>query len=133
MIPKYRKLTQEERERYNELFPDKGYKYILLEDIYYVSRKYRKAVAIPMGRLSDGATGAIDIPSLGWWIHDELCWSGKWADGTPCNNWQASTVLAIILADEKRYLRSVYWWGMTWLVGGDKARDNGMWAWSKKN
>ncbi|MEJ1409387.1 MAG: hypothetical protein RPU60_04100 [Candidatus Sedimenticola sp. (ex Thyasira tokunagai)] len=79
------------------------------------------------GYRSDGASGAMDIRSLGWWVHDMLCDRGTWDDGTPCTNWEASTVLADILRDEGRWARSLYWWGATWLLGGGKARDNGMW------
>mgnify|MGYP000630768381 CR=1 FL=1 len=104
-----------------------GKKYRLLTPRRYYSKKHRKWVFLEKGFLSDGATGAFDIHSWAWWIHDKLCEDGTWADGTPCNNFQASTVLGIILAKEKRYLRSIYWWWATWLVGGGQARKNGMW------
>ena len=104
-----------------------GMKYKLVTPRRYYSERYSKWVYLEFGYLSDGATGAFDIHSWGWWIHDKLCATGVWEDGTPVNNFQASSVLGDILASERRYFRSVYWWGATWLFGGDKARDNGMW------
>ncbi len=95
--------------------------------INYYSERYGKWVIVPVDYPSDGATGAIDIYSEGWWVHDKLCDTGTFEDGTPCTNWQASTVLCDVLRSEGRWLRGLYWWPATWLFGGGKARDNGMW------
>lgn len=95
-------------------------------EIKYYSKRYNKHVTVPKGYNSDGATGAIDIYSDAWWIHDKLCDTGKWDDGTECTNWQASSVLSDVLKSEGRWIRAIYWWPMTWLFGGGKARDNGM-------
>lgn len=100
--------------------------YRLCEEIVYESPRYKKTITIPAGRISDGATGAMDITSRGWWIHDELCLQGKWDDGTELTNWQCSQVLQDVLAEEGRYWQSKRWFWATWLFGGGKARENGM-------
>ena len=41
-------------------------------EIKYYSKRYNKHVTVPKGYNSDGATGAIDIYSDAWWIHDKL-------------------------------------------------------------
>lgn len=92
----------------------------------YYSRRYSKRISVPKGYKSDGATGAIDIDSDGWWVHDKLCDTGKFDDGTPCTNWQASMILKDILKSEGRWFRARSWFVMTYLFGGGKARDNGM-------
>lgn len=101
--------------------------YTLDDTIVYTSTRYGKTVTIPKGYISDGATGAMDITSRGWWIHDMLCDRGTWDDGTPINNWQCSQVLQDVLQEEGRYWQSKRWFWATWLFGGGKARENGMW------
>jgi hypothetical protein len=101
--------------------------YILPKTIKYYSPRYKKWITVPEGYASDGATGAIDIYSRSWWIHDKLCDTGKFDDGTPCTNWQASKVLSDVLAEEGHWLRAQYWFTFTWLFGGGEARENGMW------
>ena len=101
--------------------------YFLKYDINYYSKRYDKVVIVPLGYESDGATGAIDIHSEAWWIHDKLCDTGVFEDGTLCTNWQASQVLSDVLRKEGRWIRAQYWFTFTWLFGGGKARDNGMW------
>jgi hypothetical protein len=101
-------------------------KYSNPKEIVYFSHRYGKFVTVPYGYRSDGATGAIDIWSSGWWVHDVLCDRGTWDDGTPCTNWQASMVLADILESEGRWLRKHTWKWATFLLGGGKARKNGM-------
>ena len=103
---------------------DDGYE--LNEPINYHSKRYEKYVSADKGYASDGATGALDIRSLGWWVHDVLCDRGAWDDGEPVSNWQASTVLSDILREEGRHFRAAYWWPMTFLFGGGKARENGL-------
>lgn len=95
-------------------------------EIKYFSPRYKKFVTVPKGYVSDGATGASDIYSKAWWVHDMLCDRGTWDDGTPVTNWQASSVLSDILKDEGRWFRARTWFVATWLFGGGKARDNGM-------
>lgn len=103
----------------------RGEYYNEMEFTYYSSR-YDKFVLVPQGFVSDGATGAFDINSKSWWVHDVLCEEGTWRDGTSCNNWQASMVLHDILAMEGRWFRARSWFIATWLFGGGKARENGM-------
>jgi hypothetical protein len=102
------------------------HKYINMEEIFYTSDRYNKFVYVPMGYPSDGATGALDIDSKSWWVHDVLCDTGVFFDGTPCTNWQASCILGDILRSERRWARAVYWKWLTFAFGGGKARDNGM-------
>ena len=101
-------------------------KYLNKKEICYHSFRYGKCVVVPEGYPSDGATFAADIYSDGWWIHDKLCDSGMFEDGTPCTNWQASQILSDVLADEGRWMRKHYWKWATFLLGGGKARENGM-------
>ena len=100
--------------------------YQLNEVIRYYSERYKKWITVPAGRISDGATGAMDITSRGWWIHDELCLRGKWDDGTLLSNWECSQVLQDVLKAEGRYWQSKRWFWATWLCGGGEARKNGM-------
>ena len=101
--------------------------YKLQTEILYHSVRYKKMVIVEVGYESDGATGAIDIPSKGWWVHDKLCDTGIFYDGTKCTNWQASMILSDILSQEGRWFRAKTWFITTWLFGGGRARDNGMW------
>ena len=103
-----------------------GY-YLLCESITYYSKRYKKTSTVPSGRVSDGATGAMDITSRGWWVHDELCRKGRWDDGTKLTNWQCSQVLQDILTEEGRKWQGRRWFLMTFLFGGGKARENGLW------
>jgi len=100
--------------------------YVLNEEIVYTSPRYGKTITIPAGYRSDGATGAMDITSRGWWIHDRLC-EGFWDDGTSLTNWQCSAVLHDVLISEGRYWQAKRWAVATWLFGGGRARENGMW------
>lgn len=111
----------------------RGKHYKLPYTIYYHSRRYDKNVTVPAGFLSDGATGAMDIWSEGWWVHDWLCGNwlgegpkppiGQWDDGTKLTNWQASQVLQDILASEGRWFRSKYWFWSTYFFGGKKIEE----------
>jgi len=101
--------------------------YLRKTKLRYYSPRYNRSVTIDVGYYSDGATGAIDIESNAWWVHDVLCNTGKWDDGTKCTNWQASMVLSDILHDEGRLIRARTWFAATWLFGGGEARKNGMW------
>lgn len=102
------------------------YKYTLDNPIYYYSERYGHFVVVPLGYRSDGATGARDIDSIGWWVHDFMCDTGTFSTGTPCTNQQASTVLYDILREEGYWFRARSWYLATLLLGGGKARDNGI-------
>ena len=114
------------------IYPIGDKKYKLLTPYRYYSKRYDKYILLPIGMLSDGATGAMDIHSWSWWVHDKVCETGLFEDGTKCNNWQASRIIADILWSEwsikkpLRGLRAVIWLPATWLFGGGKCRDNGM-------
>lgn len=100
--------------------------YILNEEIAYTSPRYGKTITVPAGYISDGATGAMDIASQGWWVHDRLCDLGMWDDGTLLSNWQCSTVLYDVLKAEGRTWQAGRWRIATLLFGGGQARKNGM-------
>lgn len=100
--------------------------YKCLITIEYYSPRYDKWIIVPKGYESDGATGASDIYSYGWWVHDVLCKRGTFEDSTPCNNLQASTIIYDILKSEGRWFRARTWFIATYLFGGGKARENGM-------
>lgn len=100
--------------------------YQLLEEIVYKSARYGKTITVPVGAISDGATGAMDITSRSWWVHDELCRRGTWDDGSKISNWECSQILQDILVEEGRYWQSKRWFWATWIFGGGEARKNGM-------
>ena len=101
-----------------------GYK--VTETYRYHSMRYNRHVTIFKGFVSDGATGARDIKSDAWIIHDHLCKYGRFDDGYPCSNWMASCVLSDILHRDGFTRRKYYWWIATFLFGGGQARKNGM-------
>lgn len=94
--------------------------YVLDEWIDYISPRYGKRVFCEVGMTSDGATGAMDIISASWWVHDKLCETGTFYDKTPCTNWQASNILHDILEAEGYWARAEYWRMMTYWFGGKK-------------
>lgn len=100
--------------------------YRLDKAIVYFSPRYKKTITVPESFISDGATGAMDIASRAWFIHDILCAFGKWDDGTKLSNWQCSQVLQDVLVEEGRYWQSKRWFWATWFMGGGEARKNGM-------
>lgn len=135
--------------------PD-GMRYQLAKEFKYYSRLFNRTITIPKGRKSDGATGARDLGAIetgwrGWWskaigklmhspegnrtaawfVHDELCITGCWDDGTKISNFVCSTVLSVILYSDGYKRESISWWFATFFKGGGKARENGM-LWVKK-
>ncbi len=110
--------------------------YTLHAAIEYRSVRYGKTVTVPAGYKSDGATGAIDIFTDAWFVHDWLCGNylgsgprpvgGVWDDGTKLTNWQCSTVLYDILMSEGHTIRAPFWRIATWLFGGGVCRKQGM-------
>ena len=132
-------------------------RYVNPKKIRYYSPRYRKSIPpVLKGYISNGADVVADFYPKSWWVHDWICGSyfgsgpkpvgGVWSDGTPITNWQLSRVFADIIreeANEKAAAADTVWgytknkvgaivlpktrfWG-TWLFGGGKARDNGMW------
>jgi hypothetical protein len=100
--------------------------YECTKEYIYLSPRYNKFIIIPVGFYSDGATGAIDVNTVAWWVHDHISRYGEWSDGTKITNWQASTVLSDILKDEGFWFRTYTWWIATFLFGGGAARENGL-------
>ena len=104
--------------RLNFVMKSNGH-YILGEELRNFSLRYLKETIVEKGFDSDGASGpAEDIVSEAWWIHDKLCRTKKWADGTPCSAWQRSMVLHDILWQEGRYVRSMRWFVATFMWDG---------------
>ena len=91
-------------------FPDGDVCYMLLAPIKYYSPRYKKSSSLPAGYESDGASGAQDVCSVSWWVHDYMCDTERWADGSPCTGLQRSTVLHDILREEGRWFRARSWW-----------------------
>jgi len=89
--------------------PVEGKRFELLSPILHYSDRYRKLVFVKAGYMSDGASGARDIASQGWWVHDILCDKKAWADGTPCSAWQSSVVLYDIMKSEGYTLSAPAW------------------------
>ena len=96
--------------------------YILKYTIYYHSERYGKSVTVPKGYKSDGATGAFDIYSEAWFVHDKICEFGVWDDGSLVTRHQAAKVLSDILKSEGRWFRCRSWYLMTFLFGCKKVR-----------
>lgn len=91
--------------------------YVLLEKMVYYSPRYGKTITCESGFVSDGATGAEDLVSEGWWIHDKARKTRQWDDGSPCDAWQSSLVLHDILRAEGRWFRAKTWGLATYLHG----------------
>ncbi len=123
MSPKALYITLDESEQVG------GKKYKLIEGITYLSPRYKKWVDCPVGMLSDGATGAKDLPgSASWWVHDKLCEDAAFSDGTPCTAWQASIVLRDILFEEGHGFRARTWTWATFLLGSWKNKSKAGWV-----
>lgn len=105
---------------------DKDKPYLLLQEIRYYSRRYKKRITVPTDYRSDGASGAMDIISNAWWVHDWICDGGVWDDGTKVTAWQGSNIIADILDGERRIFRAVYWKYSTFFLGQKLLRKNGL-------
>lgn len=101
-----------------------GYEALDTHRLY--SERYNRYLTMEKGFYSDGATRAKDVASDAWGWHDHICRYAVWDDGTPIDNWTASTVLADILWEDGFKIRAITWWWATYLFGGGAARDNGM-------
>jgi len=98
--------------------------YVADETLQYYSPRYNKNVFIEKGQVRDGASGAMDIRSTSWWVHDQLCADAVWGDGTPCTRVQAANVLYDILWEEGHYFRAHSWRAATYLFGCKAVRGN---------
>ena len=90
----------------------------------YWSPRYKRWVRIKLGQVRDGASGAWDILSLAWWIHDQLCADATWEDGTPVTPWEAANVLRDVLLREGRWFRASSWFITTLALGCKHTRSN---------
>ena len=87
----------------------KGDMYVNDVHIDYFSKRYNKHVLVKVGYESDGATGARDILSDAWWVHDVLKEFKVFEDGSKCSNWQASNILSDILKRDGYWFRARSW------------------------
>lgn len=110
------------------IFKKVGGVYVLEAPIYYYSKRYKKSISIPKGYPSNGADVVRDVCPLGFFVHDVICYRGKWDDGSKMTNREASTVYADILKEKGFWWRSKIRWVGTFLGGGGEARKNGMWS-----
>lgn len=113
--------------KYTPIIPkdSDGNKWLCTETYGYYSPRYDKRITVEMGEKSDGATGAFDIPSAAWFVHDKICKTGQFDDATKVTAWQAANILRDILTSEGRRWRGYYWHWSTFLFGCYKARKNG--------
>ncbi len=79
----------------------------------YESKRYGKFVTVEKGEKSDGASGAFDINSRSYIVHDVLKKYQLWDDGSKCTNKQASYVIYDILKSEGSWFRARSWYYST--------------------
>ncbi len=101
--------------------------YVCLEDYTYYSPRYKKSLTVPEDYPSNGANVVKDKCPTAFFVHDLICDKGKWDDGTPMCNREASSVYADILKDSGFWWRSKVRWIGTYLGGGGEAKENGWW------
>jgi hypothetical protein len=91
--------------------------YILLEDFWFYSERFNEWIHLEQGMFSDGATGAMDIYSASWWVHDKITEHDKcyFRSGAPISNHAASLILGDILRSEGHHWRSFSWFVSTWV------------------
>jgi len=94
-----------------------GKQYVNTSKFTYFSKRYGKSISMYKGFVSDGATGATDILSNSWGIHDVLKRTKVFDDQTKCSNLKASTVLYDILKEEGRHIRAPLWFVATLIWG----------------
>lgn len=142
---------------YKRIFDNPPFQYECLTKYEAHIDLFNRYVIIEKGDLSDGATGARDLgaPDVsrfkrlwydivdyfleedskrctdGWWIHDNLCENGCFADGYRVSNLMASLVLAHRLWTQGYPRSSIYWFWATFLYGfmpgcKHKAKKNGL-------
>ena len=111
--------------RYTTTPLDPNYKYILLSDYVYLSKRYNRTITVYANFKSDGATGAIDVDARAFFVHDQICTSPFWDSYEPVTAWQAARVLSDILKEDGHWVRSYTWLVTTFLFGCERARANG--------
>lgn len=101
--------------------------YVCTETYRWHSSRYGESITVYEGTVRDGASGAINIRSSSWWVHDEICAREppQWDSGNPISAWQAAATLSDVLASEGRWARAIYWRWSTFMLGCKAARKNG--------
>jgi len=94
---------------------DGGGGYVVQGDYKYCSPRYCKSIALCNGEFSDGASGALDIDSNAWLVHDVIFKYKIWEDGTYITRTQCAMVLHDILKSEGYYVRAKTWLVATYL------------------
>jgi hypothetical protein len=90
-------------------------RYYCPREFTWIDKKTGESVTVPVGYPSDGATGATDIWSYGWFAHDILCDRGTWDSMKICTPRDASRVLKDILHSEGRWFRAFTWGFFTYV------------------
>lgn len=94
----------------------------------YESPRYGKSITVPRGYPSNGANVVKDLHPTAFFVHDRGCECGKWDDGSKmCNRELSFVYYDILRACGTLWVRAFCRWVGTFLGGGGKARDNGLW------
>lgn len=102
--------------------------YELLEQVVWRSQRYNRTVTVEPGFRSDGASGpARDILSRAWIVHDKVCTTFRWDDGSPISVWQTSVILNDALAEEGHTFIGPCWGVATYFGIGSRFA----WKWVK--
>ena len=97
--------------------------YTLLENVFWRDPKTGKYIVARKGESYDGATGAIDIlgdvkaeragqvvnVSKSWVLHDVVCRTGRWSDGSKISEYDKARILGVALRQEGRWIRGIFW------------------------
>lgn len=67
------------------------------------------------------------VKTAAWFVHDEICLTGRYDSGVKITNFQASQILCRILWNDGYYIRAFSWFLPTFLFGGGQCRKNGLW------
>jgi hypothetical protein len=98
-------------------------------DLGVVEKGWRGYWSKFIGWLMHSPKGKI---TYSWWIHDQICRTGKLPNGEKCGNFLCSLILMILLIQDRYYKEAIPWFLMTFFCGGGKARKNGLFL-VKKN
>jgi hypothetical protein len=110
----FRKLTLTEL-NFLKSVTDTCYKYVIYKP--YEIRWRNKIIRVPIGFLSDGATGAPDIGTA-WIYHDYLYSTHRFTSGEECSREEADLLMKIILEREGLpCYKKVYCWVKDYFFG----------------
>lgn len=87
----------------------------------------RKTITIRGLFRSDGATSAVDLAALAWFLHDWICEHPYFDDGSPISNLLASWMYRSILIWHGITVRSRIRFVFTYLFGGKKIKQQVGW------